>query len=118
MILNQYMERDKAYLEHILDAIEAIEGYTKGFDRDKFTDSMNKMVQDATVRQLEIIGEAVGKLSDEIKKRNSELSWRDISGMRNKLIHEYFGVDLNVVWSAVEKDIPFLKKSIRVLIER
>lgn len=64
------------------------------------------------------MGEAVGRLSDNIKKGSPEIMWREISDMRNKLIHEYFGVDLKVVWAVVEKDLPSLKKSMRGLIKK
>lgn len=70
------------------------------------------MMQDAVVRQFEIIGEAVGRLSEKIKEENSELPWKDIADMRNKLIHEYFGIDLAVVWKTIEVDLPILKDSV------
>src|SRR3989338_4091639 len=105
------MERDKAFVKHILDAIESIEEYTKGMDREKFLEQENKMVRDAVVRQFEIIGEATKRLSEKVKNLNPDLPWRDIEGMRNKLIHEYFGVNMTVVWRTVESDLPILKKA-------
>ena len=101
---------DEPYIKHMLDAINLIEGYVKDFDRGKFLDEKNKMTQDAVVREFEIIGEAVRRLSDEIKKENPSLPWRDIADMRNKLAHEYFAVDLNVVWGAIENDLQTLKR--------
>lgn len=91
------MERDEAFLKHILDAIDSIEAYTKGMSKEEFIKKENRMAQDAVIREFEIIGEAVGRLSEEVKKESPELPWREIADMRNKLIHEYFGVDLVVV---------------------
>lgn len=106
------MEKDEVYFRHILDAIESIEKYVNGVNKEEFVKKEKQMMQDAVVREFEIIGEAVGRLSEEIKKGNSDLPWRDISDMRNKLIHEYFGVDLAVVWKTIEADLPMLKASI------
>ena len=111
------IKSDEPYIRHILDASELIEGYVANLKKDDFLDRENKMAQDAVVRELEIIGEAVKLLSDKIKKENPSLPWRDISDMRNKLIHEYFGVDLNVVWSVVENDLPVLKKAMSELLK-
>ncbi len=109
------MERDSAYIKHILEAIATVESYTKGFDREKFLDPANKLTQDGVVREFEIIGEAVGRLSEDIKKQHSDLPWRDIVGMRNKLIHDYFRVNLGVVWKTVERDVLVLKEAMQKL---
>ncbi|MBI2676622.1 MAG: DUF86 domain-containing protein [Candidatus Yanofskybacteria bacterium] len=111
------MSPDKAYLKHILDAISKIETYTKGLDKEQFLGRNNEITRDAVIRQFEIIGEAVGRLSGEIKKTNSTLLWRDISDMRNKLIHEYFGVNSVVVWSTVQNDLPTLKRAIEQMLK-
>ncbi|MBI2057828.1 MAG: DUF86 domain-containing protein [Candidatus Yanofskybacteria bacterium] len=111
------MKKDEAYLKHILDAVAAIETYTQDVSKEEFVNKENKMMQDAVVREFEIIGEAVGRLSEEIKKENSDLPWRDIGNMRNKLIHEYFGVDLAVVWKTVETDLLVLKQAINKIME-
>ena len=105
------MEKDDiVYIDHILDAISAIEEYVKGLTFKDFIKPKNRIVQAAVIRELQVIGEAVKKLSKQIKKENPDIPWRDITGMRDKLTHEYFAVNLEVVWLTIEKDIPFLKK--------
>lgn len=101
---------DSLYLKHILDSIQWIEIYTKDTTHDVFLE--NHLVQDAVIRQIEIIGEATKKLSDNIKSEYSFIPWKDIAGMRDKLIHGYFGVDIEAVWKTVGKDIPILKQQI------
>jgi uncharacterized protein with HEPN domain len=75
------------------------------------------LIQDGVIRQLEIIGEASKRLSAEIKEKYLEIPWKDITGMRDKLIHDYFGVDLDAVWDTVEKDIPVLKNKLESLVK-
>lgn len=74
--------------------------------------------QDATLRRLEVIGEAVRNLPDSFKKKHSEIPWKKIAGLRDVLIHEYFGVDMELVWKIANKDIPKLKKQIKNLLEK
>jgi uncharacterized protein with HEPN domain len=102
---------NKLYLKDILDAISKIEKYTKNLSYEEFFN--NLMVIDAVVRNLEIIGEATKNLSKEIKSQYPEIPWREMADMRNKLIHEYFGVDLDIVWKTVKHRIPELKKNLR-----
>lgn len=110
------MEKDsQVFIIHILDAVATIEKYTEGFDREKFLDKENRLVQDGVIRELEVIGEAVRNLPEEIKKKNPDLAWREIGDMRNKLIHEYFGVNLGVVWQTVVRDLPILKEAMDTL---
>ena len=110
------MKNDQsAFLNHILDAIKKIEKYLQGIDEDAFT--KNDLVQDGVIRQIEIIGEAVKRLSNDLKSKSPLVPWQDIAGMRDKLIHDYFGIDIDTVWLTVEKDIPVLKKEIKQIIE-
>lgn len=106
----------KIFLGHILESISEIEKNTKNLSEDEFFDSVT--IQDAVVRRLEIIGEAVKNLPLSFKNKHPEISWKKIAGMRDVLIHEYFGVDIDLVWKIVNKDIPQLKKQIAELLEK
>ena len=104
-------KEDSIYLHHITDAIEYIEEYIQGLDYNGFI--KKRLVQDGVIRQIEIIGEATKKLSNEIKENIPGVPWKDIAGMRDKLIHDYMGVDIDAVWDTVVKDIPELKKKLK-----
>ena len=105
------MQRDDSvYLKHIRDAILKIEDYTKRVSASSF--QKNTLIQDAVIRQIEIIGEATKRISEKTRIEYQDIPWDDIAGMRDKLIHDYFGVDIEKVWLTVLKDIPILKKQI------
>lgn len=106
---------ESVYLKHILDSIEKIEEYTKEVEEDKF--ARNTLIQDGVIRQLEIIGEAGRRISQDFRKRYKDIPWEDITGMRDKLIHGYFGVDLQTVWDTVKKDIPVLEREIKKILK-
>jgi len=94
-----------AYLCHMRDALAAVREYTAG-GREAFVAS--SMIQDAVLRNLEVIGEAVKGLDDSSRSRAPDVPWRRIAGMRDVLIHHYFGVDLEVIWRVVEDEVPDL----------
>lgn len=104
---------DKAWVLLILDAISEIESYTSNDSFESF--SSHSMKKFATVKQ--IIGEAANHISSKIKHSYSEVSWREIIGIRNILIHEYFGVDERIVWEVVNNDLPALKKQFQRILK-
>jgi uncharacterized protein with HEPN domain len=105
------MKRDEfVYIQHILDAVRKIEEYAAGIDESSFMS--NTLIQDGVIRQLQIIGEAVKKLSNELRNEYPHIPWQDIAGMRDKLVHEYFGIDMEEVWLTVNDDVPILKSEI------
>jgi len=101
---------ESVFLKHIISAIDEIEKFTANVALKDFLENREK--QSAVVRQLEIIGEAVKNLSEEFQNKHPEIPWRDIASMRDNLIHEYFGVDLEVVWQTVKEDLPKLKSAL------
>lgn len=105
------MKKDDAlYLEHILDAINQIKAYTAD---GKAAFLYDRKTQDAVIRNLEIIGEAVKNLSQKLKRSLPGVPWKAIAGTRDRLTHGYFSVDLNRVWVTVEKDLPELAEQLQ-----
>lgn len=100
------MWRDDAYLLDMLLAARKVMKYAQGVDFERF--DQDEILQDAIMRRIQIIGEAARKVSEEFKEEHPEIPWYEISGMRNKLIHEYFRVIPEKVWEAVERDVPVL----------
>jgi uncharacterized protein with HEPN domain len=107
------MKDDRERLLHIQEAIERIEKYAK---RGKAAFARDELIQTWILRHLQIIGEACRVLSPELKTQHSDVPWSDIIGMRNILVHDYFGIDVEAVWSAVERDLPVLKKKIEAIL--
>ncbi len=99
------MKDDRVYLLHIRDAIRGVLRYTAGGREAFFSD---EMTQDAVVRKLEVIGEATKHLSEPFRSAHPEVPWKRMAGMRDKVIHEYFGVDLQLVWDVVRTELPNL----------
>jgi uncharacterized protein with HEPN domain len=100
---------------HILDEIKFLQKETKGLTFEQFME--NELLKKACTRSLEIIGEAVKNLNPDFRKRHRDIEWKKIAGMRDKIIHFYFGVNWDIVWDVIEKRIPKLKKQIEGIIE-
>ena len=109
------MKDDKLYLIHISECIERIETYIGTKDKAAFMAS--RLIQDAVLRNLQVLAESTQRLSDAFKAAHSEMEWRQISGFRNVLVHDYLGVDLERVWLAIERELPKLKRTIRTMLE-
>jgi len=102
---------DLVFINHILESINAIENFSKNTPKEELIS--NRLKQSAIVREIEIIGEAVKNISKSLKNKHREIEWQDIAGTRDKMIHHYFGVDLNIIFGIIKKDIPILKKQIK-----
>jgi uncharacterized protein with HEPN domain len=100
------MQRDKAYLLDILEAAKLVISYVAKKNKEDFIKDIQ--CQDAVIRRLEIIGEAAGRISEETKNSLSHLSWSEMIGMRNIMIHDYDDVDMAIVWETVQNDLPTL----------
>ena len=111
------MSRDfRIYLDDILEAIHQIRTYMADLDEDAF--ARDRKTQDAVIRNLEIIGEAAGNLSEQILKTAPEIDWRKIKGLRNILIHEYFGINLPIIWDVVQSKLELLEAACQKLLEK
>ena len=111
------MHRDpRLYLDDILEAVHKIRDYTAGMDFAEF--SKDTKTQDAVIRNLEIIGEAAGRLQEPVRVVSPDIEWRKIVGLRNILIHEYFGVSLPLVWDVIQSKLDPLESSCRELLNQ
>jgi len=97
-------------LSDMLDAIDRIEQYTKEMTFDEFSKDQKSI--DAVVRNLEIIGEVANRLPDDFKEKHSSVEWYKVVGLRNRIIHEYFGIDLQIIWQIVHADLPSLRQTL------
>ena len=110
------MKKDSLiFISHILESIKNIESFSKNISESEFM--KNRYSQSAVIRELEIIGEASKNLPDNFKKEYSDINWKDIIGTRDKIIHNYFGVDLKIIWDIIRTDLPRLKKDIEKIIK-
>lgn len=100
-------------LEDIMAAIQKIRRYTSQMDHDAFLS--NDLVIDAVARNLEIIGEASRQLPEEFKRAHAEIPWAQIGGLRNRIVHDYFGLDLEIIWEITQHDLPELEKQVHTL---
>ena len=101
----------KLLIDDIWESMEKIERYTEGMTRDSF--QSDEKTSDAVVWNLEIIGEDARRLPEEFMDSNSEIEWFKIVGLRNRILHEYFGVDLEIIWPILKKDFPAFKASLK-----
>jgi len=109
------MRDQKLYLRDILDAMDAIEQFVKGVDFETFKN--DDMMSSAVIRKFEIIGEVTKNISEEIKQKYPTIPWRYMAGMRDRLIHFYFGIKYELVWETVKKEIPKVRPLVKKILE-
>lgn len=107
---------DSVYLQHILDAINQIEIYLLQTDETDIRE--NNLIRDALIRQLAVIGEAIKNITPETRNKQPHIPWKAIAGMRDILVHQYFGIDTNIIWNTSVEDLPQLKKAVLALLAR
>jgi uncharacterized protein with HEPN domain len=98
------------FIKHILDSIDAIQDFSKNLSRKQLGTS--RLKQSAIVHEIEVIGEAVKNISKDLKHHYPKIPWQDIAGTRDKIMHHYFGVDLDIIWNIIKIDLPNLKRNI------
>lgn len=109
------MPRDyRVYADDILEAIEKIKRFTSGIDAEAFR--RDEKTFDAVIRNLEVIGEAIKKIPDEVRAKHPAIEWKKIAGLRDMLVHEYFGIDADIVWDIVQHKLTPLEAQIRQII--
>ena len=106
----------RLYLSEIVESALAIQEYVQGYVLEDFYH--DRKTYSAVIREFEIIGEAVGKLPDRIKQRHPQVPWQDVKDFRNILVHEYFGVDLEIVWQVIHHELPLLLQATKDLLDK
>jgi len=110
------MNKDPSiFAKHILESIEKIESYAKNLTKEKLT--KDTKIQDAIIRRIEVIGEAAKNLPNSFKGSHPEVEWGEIIRTRDKITHHYFGVDLNIVWDIIKRNLPALKRKIIAILK-
>jgi len=107
------MKEPIIFVEHIIENIEDIESFTENIEKEDFLE--NKEKQNAIIRSLEIIGEAVKNISPKLKTKYKDIPWKEIAGTRDKITHHYFGVDLELIWKIVKENLSNLKEQMLVI---
>lgn len=110
------MSRDyRVYLEDIAQAIEKINSYTSKLTSGQFSEDSKTI--DAVIRNLEIIGEATKKIPENVRSKYPDVDWKKIAGLRDILIHEYFGIDIEIIWDIMKNKLPFFRKQVERLLK-
>lgn len=105
----------KLFVEDMLESMNKIERYTKGLTYDKF--ERNEIVVDAVIRNLEIVGEAAKNIPEDVREKYPDVPWTRMIGLRNIAVHEYFGVDLSIIWEIITKNLPETKPKIKEMLK-
>ena len=108
-------KEDLIFIQHILESMNAIRDFSENISKDELIS--NRLKRSAIVREIEIMGEAVKNISEDLKNKHKEVEWKEIVGTRDKMIHHYFGVDINIVLDRIKKDIPILEKQMKKIRE-
>ena len=109
------MKDNRLYLIHIKECLDRIEEYLQGVDKTSFL--KNTMLQDAVIRNLQVLSESTQRITKELKEKYSDIEWHKISGIRNIVVHEYLNIDVERVWLILVKDLPPLKNTINSMLE-
>ena len=110
------MEKDPfIFIEHIFESIKIINDYTRDKSFNDFKNSIQ--LQDSVIRRLEIIGEAIQNIPHKIRDKYEKIPWREIAGLRDILIHQYFGIDLELTWEVIKTDLPELDRNIKTILD-
>ncbi|MBD3203744.1 DUF86 domain-containing protein [Candidatus Woesearchaeota archaeon] len=110
------MKDNNIFLKHILGNIEKIEDFSKNMSKEEFI--KEDLKQYAIIRAIEVIGEAVKNLPSSFRKKYPDVAWKEIAGTRDIIIHQYFGIDLDIIWNIIKKELPVLKKEIKIILEK
>lgn len=108
------MQRDLQFLLDMLQSAELIIQYTAGYSKDEFVDNIK--LQDSVIRRLLVIAEAARRVAEKTRQTLPDISWQEINGMRNRLVHEYDDINLNIVWDVIDNEIPILIKQLKLIV--